>query len=168
LNSIYLNLSDREGQGSVPVGEQTAVLNKLCDDLLRWQGPDGRAVVQKVWRQHEAFEGPLAEYGPDIMVGFAPGYRASSQTGLGGWEKACVEANHDHWGADHCINPEAVPGVLFSSEGLSNFPNVSYRDIPAITINAAPDSTGSAPPPTSSGSEDEKGIEERLKSLGYL
>ncbi|MCA9968839.1 MAG: alkaline phosphatase family protein [Anaerolineales bacterium] len=168
LNSIYLNLAGREGQGAVTAAEKTAVLDRLCDALLQWTGPAGQPVVQKVWRQAEAFDGPLAEYGPDVMVGFAPGFRASAQTGLGEWETTAVEPNRDHWGADHCINPEAVPGVLFCSDGLTNFPNPSYRDIPELTIGAKPDASGSTPPPTSSGDEDEAAIEERLKSLGYL
>lgn len=168
LNSIYLNQAGREGKGIVQTAEREALLNKLCNELLQWQGENGRSVVQKVWKQNEAFDGPLASYGPDIMVGFAPGFRASSQTGLGSWEKESIEPNRDHWGADHCINPEAVPGVIFASKGLKNHPNPSYRDIPALTIGAAPDASGSAPPPTSSGTEDEKVIEERLKSLGYL
>lgn len=168
LNSIYLNMSGREGKGCVQASEKEAVLSKLADELLRWQGPNGRSVIEKVWRQNEAFEGALTEYGPDMVVGFASGYRASSQTGLGSWEQNSLEPNHDHWGADHCMHPEAVPGVIFSSEGLSNFPNPSYKDIPALTIGSAPDAGGAAPPPTSSGDEDEKAVEARLKSLGYL
>jgi predicted AlkP superfamily phosphohydrolase/phosphomutase len=168
LNSLYLNMQGREGQGVVTAENRQALLDKLCDDLLAWQGPNGRSVVERVWRQSEAFDGPLAEYGPDIMIGYAPGFRASSQTGLGGWEAEAVEPNRDHWGADHCINPEAVPGVIFASEGLSDFSSPSYRDIPQLTIGMDPDASGTAPPPTSSGDEDEQAIEERLKSLGYL
>ena len=168
LNSIYLNLEGREGKGSVAPSDKKAVVDKICDELLQWEGPNGRSVVQKVWRQKEAFDGPLTEYGPDIMVGFAPGFRASAQTGLGAWESAAVEPNSDHWGADHCIDPNAVPGVLFSSFGLSNFPNPSYRDMPAIAIDSEPDASNSTPPPTSAGNESEEVMEERLKSLGYL
>lgn len=168
LNSIYFNLAGREGRGIVNLAEKEVMAQKLSDALLQWRDDNGRAVVQKAWRQSEAFDGPLTQYGPDIMVGFAPGFRASAQTGLGAWEKSSLEPNHDHWGADHCINPEAVPGVLFASEGLNNFPTPSYRDIPALTIGATPDASGSAPPPTSSGGEDETAVEERLRSLGYL
>lgn len=168
LNSLYLNLTGREGKGIVSPADRDRLLAKMCQELKQWQGPNGRSVVQNVWRQEEAFDGPLTSYGPDLMVGFAPGFRASSETGLGGWEAEAIVLNDDHWGADHCMDPTAVPGVLFSNYGLSNFPNPSYRDIPAIAINAAPDSSSSTPPPTSSGNESEEVIEERLKSLGYL
>ncbi len=167
LNSLYLNLAGREGQGIVPPDQKSALLEKLRGEMAQWKGPDGGQVVQKVWTQEEAFEGPLAEYGPDLVVGYAPGYRASAQTGLGGWEKDTLEPNRDHWGADHCIDPSAVEGVLFSNQGLQNFPNPSYRDFPALAIGKSLDAPGSAPPPTYSD-EDEEILEERLKDLGYL
>ena len=168
LNSLYLNLAGREEQGCAPASQYEPLINKLRDELLGWRGPDGRPVVQQAWSQSDAFVGPLAEYGPDIVVGYSPGYRASAQTGLGTWEKASIEANRDHWGADHCMDPQAVPGVLLCNQGLKDFPNPSYRDIPALAIGAAPDLSDSAPPPSSFGDEDQAVIEERLKGLGYL
>ncbi len=168
LNSIYLNLAGREGQGCVQANQKKALLNKLRVDLLAWSGPDNRPVVQQAWRQSEAFEGPLTAYGPDMVVGFSPGYRASAQTGLGTWEEIALEPNRDHWGGDHCIHPQAVPGVLFSNQDLSNFPHPSYHDIPALTIEAPLDHSNSAPPAPSYSDEDEEVVEERLRSLGYL
>jgi hypothetical protein len=168
LNSIYLNLAGREGRGQVQTAEIESLVTRLTQDLERWQGPDGRPVVQKAYKRAEALSGQHLEYAPDILVGFSPGYRASQQNGLGGWEKESLEPNLDHWGADHCIDPTAVPGVIFTSHNrLYQFPNPTYRDFPAITIGMEPDRGGSAPPSPISG-EDEKVIEERLKSLGYL
>lgn len=168
LNSIYLNLAGREGEGNVQASQREELIAKLRQDLLAWQGLDDQLVVQQVWQQTDVFTGPLTEYGPDIVVGFSPGYRASSQTGLGEWEEDCTEPNSDHWGADHCIDPQAVPGVLFSSQDLNNFPHPSYRDIPALTIGASLDPGKSAPPPSAYSDEDEEIVEERLRSLGYL
>jgi predicted AlkP superfamily phosphohydrolase/phosphomutase len=168
LNSLYLNLQGREGQGCVAVGEREQVCQKLRSELLDWIGPDGRPVVRRVWLQNEALEGPLAEYGPDLLVGFSDGYRASSQTGLGAWEREPVERNRDHWGADHCIDPEMVPGVIFSNQGLQNFPNPSYREFPAIAVGMNVEPGKVTPPPSQKSDEDQEVIEERLKSLGYL
>jgi predicted AlkP superfamily phosphohydrolase/phosphomutase len=167
LNSLYLNLVGREGQGCVQPDQKDQLVNRLREALLRWQGPDGRSVVHRVWSQDGAFEGPLAMYGPDLVVGFSPGYRASAQTGLGLWEKDSIESNHDHWGADHCVDPQAVPGILFSNQGLEDFPHPSYHDIPALTIGVEPDVSASKPPPSYSD-EDVEVVEERLRSLGYL
>lgn len=168
LNSIYLNLADREGQGCVQAGQKEALRSRLREDLLTWRGPDGSPVLRQVWFQEQAFSGSLSEYGPDLVVGFAPGYRASAQTGLGAWEESNLERNRDHWGADHCIDPEVVPGVLFSNHGLENYPAPSYRDFPVLSIGEKLEHGDSAPPPKSQSSEDQSVVEERLKSLGYL
>jgi predicted AlkP superfamily phosphohydrolase/phosphomutase len=167
LNSLYVNLAGREGQGSVQPHEYLAVVKEIQDELLKWQGPNGQPVVQKPLSGEQAFSGPLASFGPDVFVGFGPGYRASSETGLGQWGKASVEPNADHWGADHCVDSLSVPGVLFCNQGLSDFAHPSYRDFPALAIGKALDSGASAPPPTLS-SEDQEAVEERLRSLGYL
>jgi predicted AlkP superfamily phosphohydrolase/phosphomutase len=168
LNSIYFNLVCREGQGSVPANQREEQTEELCRELLAWRGPDGKAVIQQVWGQREVFTGLLAEYGPDIVVGFSPGYRASSQTGLGAWADTALEPNRDHWGADHCVDPQAVPGVLFCNQGLSDYPNPSYRDFPSLTVGTALDPSDSAPPPSSFSDEDQDVLEGRLRSLGYL
>ena len=167
LNSIYLNLAGREGQGYVLPRQHEPIVDRIRDELLAWNGPDGGPVVRRALRRDEAFQGPLMEYGPDLVVGYTPGYRASGEIGTGRWGKAIIEPNCDHWGADHCIDSEAVPGVLFCNQGLADLPHPSYRDIPALAIGAALESGGSAPPPSFS-EEDSDAVEERLKGLGYL
>jgi predicted AlkP superfamily phosphohydrolase/phosphomutase len=167
LNSIYINLAGREGQGVVKVGEIETLTNALCNELQSWIGPDHMPVVQRAYPKGEVLHGSLATYGPDILVGFSPGYRASQQTGLGTWEKVSIEPNNDHWSADHCVDFQSVPGVLFSSKGLQNLPNPSYRDVPELVVGEKIISNGSSPPPAQSD-EDAKVVEDRLKSLGYL
>ena len=167
LNSIYLNLQGREGQGIVPTSQRTELVDSLREALLQWKGPDGGPVVQNLLSQSEAFHGPLAEYGPDLLVGYRPGYRASAETGTGQWKGEEIEANPGHWGADHCFNARAVPGVLFANQGLDSFPDPSYTDIPVLAIGKTLRQSDSAPPP-SFGDEDQETIEKRLKDLGYL
>jgi predicted AlkP superfamily phosphohydrolase/phosphomutase len=172
LNSLYLNLAGREGLGSVQPDRREPLIDRLREELLSWQGPDGRPVIQQVWSTDEAFAGPFAAYGPDMVIGYSPGCRASAETGLGKWEKASIEVNHDHWGADHCIDPQAVPGVLFTNHNISHYPHPSYRDIPALTIGAELEQSDSAPPSPLGGEplsdKDREIIEERLQGLGYL
>lgn len=111
--------------------------------------------------------GSMSKYGPDLVLGYSPGFRASAQTGLGEWETQSIEQNRDHWNADHCIDPKAVPGVLFSNLGLTNFSNPSYKDIPLLAIDEGIEA-GEGKPPPSFSDEDKEVLEERLKSLGYL
>jgi predicted AlkP superfamily phosphohydrolase/phosphomutase len=169
LTSIYLNQAGREGQGVVQEADRDVLLDQIKADLLGWRGPDGRGVVHGVWRREEIYNGPLTAYGPDLVVGFNTGYRGSAQTGLGEWEKDALEPNRDHWGADHCMDPTLVPGVLFSNRSLKDLPNPSYREFPELAVGAALDLDESAPPKVPKFSdEDQQILEERLKDLGYL
>jgi predicted AlkP superfamily phosphohydrolase/phosphomutase len=167
LNSVYLNLEGREGQGVVPAACRRDITERIRSELLRWIGPDGQPVIQRVWLNEQVFIGALAEYGPGLVVGYSPGYRASAETGLGAWKLSAVETNQSHWGADHCFDPRSVPGVLFVNRDLADLPHPSYRDVPMLTVDAEPDGSGSGPPP-SVEEEDAELMEERLRSLGYL
>ena len=167
LNSLYINLQGREGKGIVPVEQVEQLATEIKNKLLDWKGPDGQPVYSKVSLRHEVFNGPLLRFGPDLNLGCSAGYRASSETGLGKWEEITIDENNDHWGADHCIDPEVVPGVLFSSQGLKDFPNPSFRDIPPMVVGKYLDHSGVTPPKVSGG-ESAEAIEERLKGLGYL
>jgi predicted AlkP superfamily phosphohydrolase/phosphomutase len=167
LNSIYLNLAGREGEGIVPADRRRDLGERIRSQLLRWTGPDGQPVMQNVWLNEQIFSGPLAGHGPDLVIGYSPGYRASSDTGLGAWKASALEANRAHWGADHCFDAGSVPGVVFANRDLADLPRPSYRDVPRLTVDAEPDDAGSGPPP-SVAPEDAELMDERLRSLGYL
>ncbi len=167
LNSLYINLKGREGQGIVPLEQVEQTLSKVKAELSSWQGPDGQAVFGRINLRNEVFSGPLLRYGPDLELGYTPGYRGSPETGLGKWNGEAIELNSDHWGADHCIDSQAVPGVLFASRGLQDFPNPSFRDIPPMVVGKYLDQS-KVEPPHLSGGESQQSIEDRLKGLGYL
>jgi predicted AlkP superfamily phosphohydrolase/phosphomutase len=167
LNSLYLNLAGREGKGQVSESDAENLLNKIKEELLQWKGPDGGQVIQNVLIRTEAFQGQLAEYGPDLFIGYRPPYRGSAETGLGQWRSEEIEVNHEHWGADHCFDSNSVPGIIFSTNDLANWPAPSYRDIPAMTLGKGLKKTQNTAAPSYSD-EDEEQIEKRLKDLGYL
>ncbi len=167
LNSLYLNIRGRERDGIVDPSERDILVKQISKDLIEWLGPDNKPIIWNAWSNEQAFSGALSAQGPDILVGYAPGFRASSETGLGGWRSASIEENLDHWEADHCFDSIAVPGILFSLKDMENFPNPSYRDIPALAIHASPDSSRSTSP-RKLAAENQDEVEERLRSLGYL
>jgi predicted AlkP superfamily phosphohydrolase/phosphomutase len=167
LNSLYINRSGREGQGILDQSQANNSIEKIKIELMDWKGPDGQPVVSSVLTNEEAFYGPLSSFGPDLVIGYAPGYRASAETGTGNWDQNSIEINTDHWGADHCIDPIAVPGVLFRNQGLDDFPNPSYRDIPKMVVGKAL-KPGDPPASEDFSEEDQETVEERLKGLGYL
>ncbi len=167
LNSIYLNINGREGQGSLQPEEIEPILAELQTRLLDWKDADDSRIVQNVRLKHETFHGPYTRFGPDLVVGYAPGHRASAETGLGKIPDAAIEANTDHWGADHCMDAEVVPGVIFANRDLGDFGSLSYRDIPFLAIGKHLDQSHIKPPSQAAG-EGQKDVEERLKGLGYL
>jgi hypothetical protein len=166
LNSLYINLAGREGNGIIQPQEVEPLTNKIREKLLGWQDSHGSQVVSSVSINEETSHGSLTEYGPDLVIGYSSGFRASPQTGLGEWEKFSLEDNHDHWNADHCIDHKAVPGVLFSNQGLANFPQPSYRDFPVLAIDEELEGGSKSPPPTLPNQDDDM-LKDRLKSLGY-
>ena len=167
LNSLYLNVSGREGQGMVAAQDIEPLLAEVQKKLLDWIGPDGNAVVERARLKHEVYTGPYSRLGPDLVVGYAPGYRASSETGLGKVPAATIEINTDHWGADHCVDADLVPGVIFANRDLRDFGAISFRDIPFLAIGKHLDQSH-VKPPSQSGPQGQKDLEERLKGLGYL
>lgn len=169
LNSLYINLAGREGEGSVQPGEIEALRARISQDLSSWLGPDGKSVVQRVYMREEVFNGPRLPDAPDLVIGYADGYRSSAETGLGKWEQESLVENMDLWHADHCIDPDIVPGVLFSNQEVDLPQHPSFRDIPSMAIGKDLEHPDTPKGGTTSGSkEDQEIIEERLKGLGYL
>jgi predicted AlkP superfamily phosphohydrolase/phosphomutase len=168
LNSLYLNVAGREGQGVVPAGEIESLLTELQRKLMGWKDASGTNAIQRVRLKHETYNGAYTRLGPDLVVGYAPGYRASSETGLGKIPQPLIEPNHDHWGADHCVDSEVVPGVIFANRDLQNFGGVSFRDVPFLAIGKHLDQSHIKPPSQVGGGHGQKDLEERLKGLGYL
>ena len=167
LNSIYLNIQGREGKGSVPVDAVESALLQLQKKLLDWNDSDGNSVVENARLKHEIYSGPYTSAGPDLVVGYAAGYRSSAETGLGKIPEIVMEPNHDHWGADHCMDADIVPGVIFANRDLRDFGGISFRDIPFLAIGKHLDQSHLKPPSQMSG-QGQKDVEERLKGLGYL
>ena len=167
LNSIYLNVAGREGQGIVSAAQVEHYLDEIKSKLLEWKTADESPIIQKIRLKHETYSGPYTRFGPDLIVGYASGYRASAETGLGKAPVTALEENTDHWGADHCMDSEVVPGVIFANRDLRDFGGISFRDIPFLAIGKHLDQSNLKPPSQSTG-EGQKDLEERLKGLGYL
>jgi predicted AlkP superfamily phosphohydrolase/phosphomutase len=167
LNSIYLNIIGREGQGSVTADGVEKLLAEIKSKLSNWKDPGQTPVIQRIRLKHETYSGPYTRFGPDLVVGYAPGYRASAETGLGKVPAISLEPNTDHWGADHCVDSELVPGVIFANRDLGDFGAISFRDIPFLAIGKHLEGSNIKPPSQASG-KGQKDLEERLKGLGYL
>ena len=128
LNGIFLNLKGREALGVVPEAEAQALKQEIASKLQAFRDPDtGAAVVATVRDRSEVYQGAKAADAPDLVIGYARGYRASWQTTLGGVPETLVEDNTRKWSGDHCIEPSFVPGVLFTSFKLPAEDRLDHR-----------------------------------------
>ena len=69
-------------------------------------------MIRDAYLADDIYSGPHVAEGPDLVVGFEPGYRASWESVLGGASTDVVVDNDRLWAADHLVDPLAVPGLL--------------------------------------------------------
>ncbi len=99
--------------------EAAALRSRIREGLLELKEPEtGEPVIREVFDTHELYDGPFLDSAPDLLVGYHRGFRASWVTAKGGSGAEAVEPNTRHWTGDHCMDPDLVPGVLFSSVPL--------------------------------------------------
>ena len=133
LNGLYVNVVGREHPGRIPDGMlKHALMERISSALLALRDPaNGRAPIEKVVATNVT--GPNARIAPDLIVGYAPGYRVSWETGAGGLADATFGDNTDAWIADHCINAADVPGVLFTTRKVQPI-NPRLKDLPVSLL----------------------------------
>jgi len=121
LNGLYLNLRGRESNGIVEPGTQADnLMAELRAKLLDVQDPKSKQhVITRVDLASEAYQGPYARSGPDMLVGYNRGYRAGWQTILGSFPAQELEDNTNPWSGDHCMDYTLVPGVLLSNRKIA-------------------------------------------------
>lgn len=116
LNSVFINQAGREARGIVEENEARKIKRQIMQQLPQLIDPDkGLRIVREVFDGEKLYPGNANNDAPDLVIGYEPGFRASWQTTLGGAPRKLVGDNTKKWSGDHCIAPEAVPGVLFTS-----------------------------------------------------
>jgi predicted AlkP superfamily phosphohydrolase/phosphomutase len=111
LNALYINHKNPD-----------ANLSDLTDRLKHFRPAIASVTPMK----------STSPYAPDLIVGYAPGYRASWETALGAIPPDIIHANNDAWIADHCMDAAAVPGVLIGTR-TPHVPNPQIKDV-TVTI----------------------------------
>ena len=107
----------REGQGIVTAEEAEPLRAELRERLTRLlDEADGEIAIQAVYESNRIYRGPYLDAAPDLIVGYAPGYRASWSAAVGKVTGDVFEDNNKCWSGDHCVDPSAVPGVLFTNQ----------------------------------------------------
>jgi predicted AlkP superfamily phosphohydrolase/phosphomutase len=121
LNGLYINLRGRESNGIVEPGRAAdSLVAEIRAKLLAVQDPKAKQpVITRVDVASEAYQGPYAREGPDLIVGYNRGYRAGWQTILGAFPPEELENNTNPWSGDHCMDYTLVPGVLLSNRKIA-------------------------------------------------
>jgi predicted AlkP superfamily phosphohydrolase/phosphomutase len=121
LNGLYINVKGRERDGIVAPQDRAALAREIAAKLLAVVDPaTNQPAIAKMFPREEAYHLQGTEdLAPDLIVGYAKGTRGSDESALGGLPPAILVNNTDQWSGDHCMDPEAVPGVLFASRKLT-------------------------------------------------
>jgi predicted AlkP superfamily phosphohydrolase/phosphomutase len=121
LSGIYLNLSGREAQGIVHAEEAVSLKRELMSKLTGLSDPEAGAVaIVEAYEASAIYNGPYLGGAPDLIIGYAAGYRASWDAAIGKVTAHVFADNGKAWSGDHCVDPHLVPGVLFSNRKLSS------------------------------------------------
>src|SRR6185436_5852075 len=109
-----------EAKGSVEPAERERLLARLSAELLATIDPaTGLPAVNKVFRREEAYASASHDdIAPDLIIGYAKGTRVSDESALGELTMDVLANNTSAWSGDHCMDPDAVPGILLTSRAL--------------------------------------------------
>ncbi len=135
LNGLYINTQGREAHGIVPASERDALAREIAAKLAQAIDPaTGRPGVRRVFRREEVYATVgHPEITPDLIVGYAKGTRVSNESALGAVPPNVFADNTGEWSGDHCMDPDAVPGVLLTSRRLKK-PARSLQDLAAALL----------------------------------
>jgi predicted AlkP superfamily phosphohydrolase/phosphomutase len=116
LNQLFINLEGREANGVVPPSEYEQLVRQLSRELESFRDPEtgARVVTEAVRPANTSFTDRM----PDILVGYARGYRSSDASAMGGVTNRVIELNRSKWSGDHCMHPSHVPGVLLTTRPI--------------------------------------------------
>jgi predicted AlkP superfamily phosphohydrolase/phosphomutase len=116
LGGLYLNLKGRESHGTVNPAEAEALKKELIRKLTNLRDDEMSEIgIRNVYAAGALYKGPYLDAAPDLIVGYAAGYRTSWAAAVGKVTARVFEANTKAWSGDHCVDPLLVPGVLFSN-----------------------------------------------------
>jgi predicted AlkP superfamily phosphohydrolase/phosphomutase len=120
FGGLYLNIRGREPEGTVAPGEEARQLKaELIGKLACLADPvSGASAIAHVYDADAIYSGPYLDRAPDLIVGYADGYRTAWHAAIGRTDGAVFETNDKAWSGDHCVDPPLVPGVLFANRKI--------------------------------------------------
>jgi len=136
LSGVYLNRSGREKNGIVKKedvdtlkAELTNKFEAMVDDQT------GEKPIRQVYDTAKTYHGPYQGEGPDLIIGYADGYRASWEAAVGRADGPVFSDNLKAWRGDHCVDPEIVPGILFVNRQVKSGEELKLMDMGPTILN---------------------------------
>ncbi|MGB4780787.1 alkaline phosphatase family protein, partial [Candidatus Methylomirabilis sp.] len=136
LTGIFINRKGRESQGIVGEGQEFRDLKReLIEKLTGLVDEEcGEVAIREIVDAEVMFSGPYLDNGPDLLLGYNVGYRASWDCAAGRVTASVLEDNTKRWSGDHCVDPKLVPGVFFCNRAInSKAPDI--KDIAPTVLN---------------------------------
>ena len=118
LGNVYINIKGRERHGIVEPEDVERVKREVIEGITGLKDTDGTLAMRRMIDVQATFKGPYTSDGPELIPGFAEGYRDSWDCAKGIVSPEVFEDNVKAWSGDHCLDPEIMSGVLFSNMDL--------------------------------------------------
>ena len=135
LTGLYINKQGRERNGIVTEKESDPLLRELKAKFEALRDPvDGSIAIKQIFLAKEAYRGLYASEAPDLIVGYAPGYRVSWDCVTGILEPDIFSDNLKAWSGDHHVFPDDVPGIFFANRPLVG-KDPSIMDLAPTTLD---------------------------------
>ena len=134
FNGLYINRVGREGQGILGDDEALRISERIARELESIRDTEtGQRPVHRVYRRNEVYTGEFASGMPELLVGYTPGYRSSSESVMGESGREILNLNPWAWAGDHSMARDLVPGCLFSSHSIRG-KNPNIVDLPTTIL----------------------------------
>ena len=134
FNGLYLNLKGREGEGIIEPDQAGKYVKRISNELMAAKDDDGSNPVSKVYLRDDEYTGDMVGEMAEMLVGYTPGYRNSSDSVLGATSKKIIDVNPWSWSGDHSMARDMVPGTLLSSRKVKSS-NPNLIDLPVTILD---------------------------------
>jgi predicted AlkP superfamily phosphohydrolase/phosphomutase len=135
LSGVYLNRAGREKGGIIDRDEVDTLKAELRNRLEAIvDDQTGEKPIRRVYDAATTYQGPYQGEGPDLIVGYADGYRASWEAAVGRADGPLFSDNQKAWRGDHCVDPEIVPGIFFANRKVKTDEELRLLDMGATIL----------------------------------
>lgn len=135
LAGLFINKKGRERVGIVEEAEYQRLKQEIASKLEKITDPESKGpAIKRVYDTAKEYSGIYAAEAPDLIVGYYKGYRVSWESVTGKLEPTIFTDNVKAWSGDHHIDPELVPGILFSNRPFTE-EIADIRDMAPTVLN---------------------------------